>query len=204
MLTTIGKFFATLPPHTFMVVERDEEGPVVYPIEDILHGVPAEDSSWECEVIVYWNETHDTALMAPIVPDAHCRLFKRKDVIFVPNCPPYLYPIGHTERIIEHAKEQARLDDAWMYGCYHNRAEVEMWAREYIGYEQEIHHYLTDDLAIYTRIYVEAYTDAYITLANKRQERNRPPRLDGMMPLEGYPREEWLDDDGDFGCAVSC
>ena len=76
---TVEQLMNALPkdyPHSFMVVEHDEAGPFVYPVEDIITGVPAEDESWNREVIVYWNVTTlfvcaflENILEGPIRPD---------------------------------------------------------------------------------------------------------------------------------------
>lgn len=82
--STLGAFFSGLPRDTFMVVEKDDEGTTIYPIEDILFGVPSEDPSWDKEVVVLWNESATLALVAQAESaDPRCYTFKDKKAILV-------------------------------------------------------------------------------------------------------------------------
>lgn len=86
--STLGAFFASLPRDTFMIVEKDDEGTTIYPIEDILYGVPAEDPSWGESVVVLWNEESTLALVALAdKADTRCHIFQHKAAILVAEHP---------------------------------------------------------------------------------------------------------------------
>ncbi len=208
MITTLGQFFTDLPRNIFFVSELEEDGSrSYYPVED-LEAIPGNDSIWSNAVVVFWMDEH-TAIINLIKADGLTKVIVNKAKIIVePRSievrPRYLYPVSQAEQISKHASEQAQRDLAWMGQCFKDTAAIALWAQASCDSEQARTAHLTDDLEVYRRIYIKAYTEAYLALASQHEACQEPPRLDGMTPLQGYPHEEWLDDDGDLGCAVNC
>jgi hypothetical protein len=209
VITTLGQFFTGLPRNIFFVSELEEDGSrSYYPIED-LEAIPGNDSIWSNPVVVFWMDEH-TAIINLIKADGLTKVILNKEKLLVSPrqvevLPRYLYPVSQVEQISKHAREQAWQDFSCMQAdSLRDRAAVLAWAVDFVTFERGVYHDLTDNLEEYRRIYVKAYTEAYLALAKKHDACEAPPRLDGMTPLQGYPGEEWLNDDGDFGCAVNC
>jgi hypothetical protein len=210
VITTLGQFFTGLPRNIFFVSELEEDGSrSYYPVED-LEAIPGNDSIWSNPVVVFWMDEH-TAIINLIKADGLTKVILNKEKLLVgPRrhvevVPEYLYPVSQVEQISKHAREQAWQDFSCMQANgFPDRAAVLAWAADFVTFERGVYYDLTDNLEVYRRIYVKAYTQAYLALASQHDACEAPPRFDGMTPRPCYPREEVLGDDDDFGCAVSC
>lgn len=173
MITTLGQFLVSLPRDTFFVADREEDGSRSYwPIEDI----PGDCHSMQQEVVVVWT-SEDCALVCKAYrADPQLKMFVNKRAVFVEPVRVVHYPVADPEKIIAHACQQARLDEAWKIDYCTNIAQLAQYAEEFAIYFELKDEQHTDDAPRYLAIYKRAYAQAYCVAVAERMRR----RLDDI------------------------
>lgn len=181
-VTTIGDFLASIDPATFYVLEKHQNADGYTTQLLALSECELDDTDRAKSVVIAWSSA-DSAVISHIVADGGTACILSHRAAFPTQAPQYEYPVSNRHKIMTHAAEQARCDDAWMCDCTSNEAETRTFAATYIDFEMSAYpvftydgsgkltnaqRNFTDDVEAYKKLYINTYTYIFLQLVDAR------------------------------------